>query len=78
VRNAYCRLLDGEGRELVRFDLSHAEPSTGVFMCRMRRVADAWEMTAIGEFQNGRTAKDMVSRGASFSQPARIRRSPPA
>jgi stress response protein SCP2 len=67
VKNAYCRLLDGDRTELVRFDLSGAEASTGVFMCRMRRAAGAWEMTAIGEFQNGRTVKDMVARGASFA-----------
>jgi stress response protein SCP2 len=67
VKNAYCRLLDGDGQELVRFDLSSAEASTGVFMCRMRRTGGAWEMTAIGEFQNGRTARDMVKGGASYA-----------
>jgi len=67
VKNAYCRLLDRDGAELVRYDLSHGERSTGVFLCRLRRAGSTWEMTALGEFHDGRTAKDMIAPGARFA-----------
>jgi stress response protein SCP2 len=60
VRSAYCRLVDLDTRtELVRFDLTDSEPYTGVVMSVLRRSAGAWEMTAIGEFHDGRTARAM-------------------
>jgi stress response protein SCP2 len=60
VGSAYCRLLDlGSGAELVRFDLSDSEPRTGVVMSVLHRNGPAWEMTAIGEFHDGRTARAM-------------------
>ncbi len=67
VRNAYCRLLDVDsGAELVRFDLTESKDSTGVIMCVLHRSADAgppgggtWDMTAIGEFRDGKTARAM-------------------
>jgi stress response protein SCP2 len=60
VANAYCRLVDlTSGEELVRFDLSDAAPRTGVVMCVLRRAGAAWEMTAIGEFHDGRSARAM-------------------
>jgi stress response protein SCP2 len=60
VARAYCRLLDREsGAELVRFDLTDSEPRTGVIMSVLRRAGDAWEMTAIGDFHDGKTARAM-------------------
>jgi stress response protein SCP2 len=62
VRNAFCRLVDtATGKELVRYNLSEAEPATGVVMAVLRRTgANAWEMRAIGEFADGRTVQDLV------------------
>ena len=61
VKNAYCRLLDDRGSELVRFDLTESEARTGVLMCVMRREADGtWSMTALGDFHDGRNVKKMV------------------
>ncbi|MET7639015.1 TerD family protein [Streptomyces sp. NPDC005438] len=62
VAKAYCRLLDaGSGAELVRFDLSDAEPRTGVLMCRLvRQPAGEWQMTAMGEYVDARTVRGMV------------------
>ncbi|GAA3003120.1 TerD family protein [Kitasatospora albolonga] len=62
VKNAYCRLLDaGSGQELVRFDLTTSEPSTGVVMCKLvRQYSGEWVMTAIGEYVNAKTARAMV------------------
>lgn len=60
VSRAYCRLLDLEtGTELVRFDLTDSAPHTGVVMSVLRRAGDAWAMTAIGEFRDGKTARAM-------------------
>jgi stress response protein SCP2 len=60
VANAYCRLVDlSSGTELVRFDLSDSAPRTGVVMSVLRRAGVAWEMTAIGEFHDGRSARAM-------------------
>jgi stress response protein SCP2 len=60
VRNAYCRLLDLEsGAELVRYDLTESERRTGVIMSVLVRSGATWDMTAIGEFHDGKTARAM-------------------
>ncbi|MFF3766632.1 TerD family protein [Streptomyces sp. NPDC001922] len=65
VAKAYCRLLDaGTGEELVRFDLTGAEPRTGVMMCKLiRQFSGEWEMTAMGEYVDSRTVRGMVKPG---------------
>ncbi|SDB93694.1 Stress response protein SCP2 [Sanguibacter gelidistatuariae] len=71
VKNAYCRLVDTTTRaELVRFDLTDSKPSTGVFMCVLRRVGPVWEMEALGAFQDGRTVKAMRGPAAAFVSPS--------
>lgn len=66
VAKAYCRLLDAAtGEELVRFDLTNAEPQTGVMMAKLiRQFSGEWEMTALGEFVKARTVRNMVEPGA--------------
>jgi stress response protein SCP2 len=66
VAKAYCRLLDGTtGEELVRFDLTHAEPQTGVLMAKLvRQYSGEWDMTALGDFVKARTVRNMVDPGA--------------
>ncbi|MFI7095626.1 TerD family protein [Streptomyces lydicus] len=65
VAKAYCRLVDDRtGEELVRFDLTHAEPRTGVMMAKLiRQFSGEWEMTAMGEFVDARTVRGMVKPG---------------
>jgi stress response protein SCP2 len=67
VAKAYCRLLDaGSGEELVRFDLTGGEARTGVLMAKfVKQFSGEWEMTALGDFIDSRTAKGMVRPGAS-------------
>lgn len=66
VAKAYCRLLDGAGAELVRFDLTQSESRTGVLMAKMiRQFSGEWEMTAIGEYVDSRTVRGMVKPGAA-------------
>ncbi|MGW4732841.1 TerD family protein [Streptomyces shenzhenensis] len=62
VAKAYCRLVDtATGEELVRFDLTGAEPQTGVMMAKLiRQFAGEWEMTAMGDFVKARTVRNMV------------------
>ncbi|MFI7411500.1 TerD family protein [Streptomyces sp. NPDC049627] len=62
VAKAYCRLLDAAtGEELVRFDLTNAEPQTGVMMAKLiRQFSGEWEMTAMGDFVKARTVRNMV------------------
>ncbi|MFE2880308.1 TerD family protein [Streptomyces roseus] len=66
VAKAYCRLIDAaSGEELVRFDLTGAEPQTGVMMAKLiRQFSGEWEMTAVGEFVKSRTVRGMVKPGA--------------
>ncbi|MFF4103670.1 TerD family protein [Streptomyces sp. NPDC001903] len=66
VAKAYCRLIDAaSGEELVRFDLTSAEPQTGVMMAKLiRQFSGEWEMTAIGEFVKSRTVRGMVKPGS--------------
>ncbi|MFF4498984.1 TerD family protein [Streptomyces sp. NPDC001401] len=66
VAKAYCRLLDAAtGEELVRFDLTNAEPQTGVMMAKLiKQFSGEWEMTAMGEFVKARTVRNMVKPAA--------------
>ncbi|CAM5701053.1 TerD family protein OS=Streptomyces tendae OX=1932 GN=GUR47_13055 PE=4 SV=1 [Streptomyces tendae] len=66
VAKAYCRLIDAaSGEELVRFDLTSAEPQTGVMMAKLiRQYSGEWDMTAMGEFVKSRTVRGMVKPAA--------------
>jgi len=67
IANAFCRLVDGNGgAELVRYDLSDSQPATGVLMAVLTRTGPSWEMRAVGEFHDGKTAKDMVRPAGAF------------
>ncbi len=62
ISRAFCRLVEaGSGNELVRFDLTESQPSTGVLMCAITRTpAGSWEMRAIGTYHDGKSGKAMV------------------
>ncbi|MFF8847697.1 TerD family protein [Streptomyces sp. NPDC015127] len=66
VAKAYCRLMDAAtGEELVRFDLTGAEPQTGVMMAKLiKQFSGEWEMTAMGDFVKSRTVRGMVKPAA--------------
>ncbi|MEU8688743.1 TerD family protein [Streptomyces sp. NPDC048665] len=66
VAKAYCRLVDAAtDEELVRFDLTNAEPQTGVMMAKLvRQFSGEWDMTALGDFVKARTVRNMVDPGA--------------
>jgi stress response protein SCP2 len=62
VAKAYCRLIDANtDAELVRFDLTHAEPRTGVMVCKLIRMnTGEWVMTALEEYEDAKSARGMV------------------
>ncbi|WP_415954306.1 TerD family protein [Streptomyces sp. KLOTTS4A1] len=66
VAQAYCRLIDAAtDQELVRFDLTNAQPQTGVMMAKLiRQFSGEWEMTAMGDFVKSRTVRGMVKPAA--------------
>ncbi|MDO0928284.1 TerD family protein [Streptomyces sp. TG1A-8] len=66
VAKAYCRLVDAAtDEELVRFDLTGAQPQTGVLMAKLvRQFSGEWDMTALGDFVKARTVRNMVDPGA--------------
>jgi stress response protein SCP2 len=66
VASAYCRLVDAAtDEELVRFDLTGAEPQTGVLMAKLiKQYSGEWEMTAMGEFVKSRSVRGMVKPAA--------------
>ncbi|MFJ8502478.1 TerD family protein [Streptomyces avermitilis] len=66
VAKAYCRLVDAAtDEELVRFDLTSAEPQTGVMMAKLiKQFSGEWEMTALGDFVKSRTVRGMVKPAA--------------
>ncbi|MCA1222952.1 TerD family protein, partial [Streptomyces sp. 8L] len=66
VAKAYCRLVDAAtDEELVRFDLTGAQPQTGVMMAKLiKQFSGEWEMTAMGDFVKARTVRDMVKPAA--------------
>ncbi|MGW6597725.1 TerD family protein [Streptomyces sp. NPDC055036] len=68
VAKAYCRLIDAAtDEELVRFDLTSAEPQTGVLMAKLiRQFSGEWEMTGLGEFVKSRTVRGMVKPAAKI------------
>ena len=69
VSRAFCRLLDDRGAELVRYDLTHSQPSTGVVMAALLRTpAGPWEMKALGVYADGKTARVMVGPAWSALQ----------
>ncbi len=62
IARAYCRLLEmPRGDELVRFELTDTQASTGVLMCKLVRQGDGtWSMTSLGAFHDGKTVKKLL------------------
>ncbi|WP_210405137.1 TerD family protein [Williamsia sp. 1138] len=66
VQRAFCRLVDaGTKEEMVRFELSDSNASTGVLMCKMVREPSGWVMTALGQYADGKTVRKMKKPAAA-------------
>lgn len=61
VQNAFCRLIDEAGRagELVRYQLSGGDATTGMVMAALRRTDAGWRMEAIGEAAQARVPQEL-------------------
>tara|TARA_B100000749_G_C18436776_1_gene470425 strand:+ start:1271 stop:1897 length:627 start_codon:yes stop_codon:yes gene_type:complete len=60
VHNSYCRLLDNNGKEIVKFPMDSSGNHTAMIMAKVVRQANGdWEFTAIGEKASGRTVRDL-------------------
>lgn len=60
INNAYCRLLDQDETELVRFRLTGGVPQTGVAMVTLVRRGGGWAIRAIGEGIDAKVPSDSV------------------
>lgn len=60
VANAFCRVVDSSGKELVRYNLTEQGEHTGVFIASLSRNNGDWTFKAHGTAINGRTVKDMI------------------
>lgn len=61
VENAFCRVVDDtNGQEIARLNLSEQGNHTGMVMVKIVRSGAGWQLTAIGEKLQGRTAQDLV------------------
>jgi len=50
VRGAYCRVLDQDDKEIVRFDLSEdAAPETAMIFAEVYRSGSEWKFKAVGQ-----------------------------
>ncbi|KQM16425.1 chemical-damaging agent resistance protein C [Plantibacter sp. Leaf171] len=50
VRGAYCRVVDQDGTEIVRFDLSEdAAPETAMLFSELYRNGSEWKFKALGQ-----------------------------
>jgi tellurium resistance protein TerD len=50
VRGAYCRVVDQDGQEIVRFDLSEdAAPETAMLFSEIYRNGAEWKFKAVGQ-----------------------------
>lgn len=70
VQNAFCRLIDEAGRagELVRYQLSGGDATTGMVMAALRRTDAGWRMEAIGEAAQARVPQELFPMMNRFAR----------
>lgn len=62
VENAYCRVVDQNGKELAKFKLTEQGSHTGVLIASLERKGGEWAFTAQGMACTGRTIDDMYTQ----------------
>lgn len=60
VDNAFCRVVDQQGKELAKYKLMEQGSHTAVVIASLRRSGGEWNFTAHGNASRGRTIKDMI------------------
>lgn len=59
VENAFCRVVDQNGKELTRYQLNEQGRHTGVVIASLRRNGGQWDFTAHGSACEGKTIDAM-------------------
>lgn len=59
VENAFCRVLDQSGKELVHYQLTEKGSHTGIIIASLHRNNGNWDFTALGISTQERTIEDM-------------------
>lgn len=62
VEDAYCRVVDGGGKELVKYNLSEKGKHTGIFIAVLSRSGSEWVFTAFGKACSGKTVAEMTNQ----------------
>ncbi|CUB06662.1 TerD family protein [Marinomonas fungiae] len=62
VENAFCRVVDQNGKELVRYELSEQGQHTGIMISSLKRDSGEWKFTAQGLPCPGQVIDDMMGR----------------
>jgi len=62
VENAFCRVVDQNRKELVKFELSEQGQHTGMLIASLQRKGGDWEFTAKGLACRGSTIDDMMTQ----------------
>lgn len=60
VENAFCRVVDQQGKELAKYTLTEQGSHTAVIIASLSRSGGEWNFTAHGNASRGRTIQDMV------------------
>lgn len=59
VENAFCRVVDQNGKELARYELTEQGSHTGIVIASLHRNGGLWDFTAHGRASAGRTIDAM-------------------
>lgn len=61
VDNAFCRVVDQQGKELARYKLTEQGNHTAVVIASLRRSGGEWNFTAHGLASRGKTIEEMLA-----------------
>jgi len=62
VENAFCRVVDQNNKELVKFQLTEQGAHTGILIASLRRKGGEWNFTAEGLACRGRDIDGMIDQ----------------
>lgn len=69
LQNVFARVVDisnGE-QEVVRYNLAESKNNTANVIAKISRSGNGWSFTAIGEYTDGRTVKNVVDVARNFA-----------
>lgn len=60
IQNAFCRVIDEDGQEVCRYELSAMEDKTAMVIASLYRHNGEWKFRALGEFAVGATVMNIM------------------